>query len=64
MLEAFVILGIIVVVLLAIAVIVDFKDRNRRGRPLTRGANLGQARRGDLNPQEQVPDQGGYLFWG
>ncbi|MFE0023507.1 hypothetical protein [Amycolatopsis sp. NPDC059021] len=63
MLEVFVILGVIIVGLLAIAVVVDFKDRNRRGRPLARGNGLGQARRDDVNQHPQTGDQGGYLYW-
>lgn len=59
MLEAFVIVGGIVVVLLAVGLVVDSKDIGRKTQPSARRGVRGRARRGNVR---QVGEQGGYLF--
>ena len=54
-----IVLGIVVVVLLGVALLVDLRDRGRGGKRIGRG--LGEARRDDVAQNPQVGDQGGYL---
>ena len=51
-----IVLGIVVVALLAIAVLVDLRDRRRGGKRIAGG--LGEARR-DLPPDPHLGDQNG-----
>ncbi len=55
-----IIAGIVLVAVLAVAALVDFKDRGRGGKKIAR-SGLGDARRDDVTPQVQVGDQGVYL---
>ncbi|WP_328609388.1 hypothetical protein OG943_09745 [Amycolatopsis sp. NBC_00345] len=59
MLEAFVILGGIVIVLLVVGLIVGSKDVGRRGQPIAGGNGLGQAGRDKTDPRREA----GYLFF-
>ena len=52
-----IILGVVVVALLAIAVLVDLKDRSRGGKRIAGG--LGEARRTDIAPDPHLGDQNG-----
>lgn len=54
-----IILGIAVVVMLAIAVVVDVRDRGRGGKRIAGG--LRESRRDDVVQDPQVGDQGNYL---
>jgi hypothetical protein len=54
-----IVLGIVVVGLLAVALVVDLRDRGRGGKKIAGG--LGEARRDDVVQQPQVGDQGTYL---
>ncbi|WP_116200173.1 hypothetical protein [Amycolatopsis circi] len=62
MLEAFVILGGIVIVLLAAGLIVDSKDLGRKGKPNPAGRGHRQARRDAVRRSRQSGAQRGYLF--
>ncbi|MCR6486164.1 hypothetical protein M8542_25375 [Amycolatopsis sp. OK19-0408] len=54
-----IILGIFVAVLLGIAVVVDLRDRGRKGKRIAGG--LRAARQTDIVQDPQVGDQGNYL---
>ncbi|UOX87197.1 hypothetical protein MUY14_36575 [Amycolatopsis sp. FBCC-B4732] len=54
-----IIAGIVLVALQAIAVVVDLRDRGRQGKRIAGG--LRRARQDDVVPNPQVGDQGNYL---
>ncbi|MEQ0561297.1 hypothetical protein ABJI51_27185 [Amycolatopsis sp. NEAU-NG30] len=55
-----IVLGIVVVALLALALVVDLRDRRRGGKPVAGG--LRQARQTDVVQQPQVGDQGVAMY--
>ena len=54
-----IVFGIAIVALLAIALMADLRDRGRGGKRIAGG--LGEARRDDVAQNPQVGDQGSYL---
>jgi hypothetical protein len=62
MLEAFVILGGVVIVLLVVGLVVDSKDVGRKAKSIAGGNGHGRAGRNQVGPGRQTGDQGGYLF--
>ncbi|MGW4521347.1 hypothetical protein [Amycolatopsis sp. NPDC004378] len=54
-----IIVGVVIVVLLTVAVVVDSKDRSRGGKRIAGG--LRQSRQDDDVRDPQVGDQGNYL---
>jgi hypothetical protein len=55
-----IVVGIVIGALLAVAVLVDLRDRRRGGKRIAGG--LGEARRTDVAQNPQVGDQGAGMF--
>ncbi|MFD2470655.1 hypothetical protein [Amycolatopsis silviterrae] len=62
MVEAFVILGGVVIVLLAVGLVVASRDVGRKGQPDATGRGFSQARRDARRPGQRAGSQRGYLF--